>query len=518
VAAIYVLMDVYRFLMSEIIRPVWYMVIQPMIPGLFIMAFVLGLGTSPASATVACTPGTDCYGDCVRGPVGVTVGGVGYKNLTCSTKFTVGVPVDTLLRMVEDFEAPTMRNNQGVGGGAPYWGPWYDDGSGNSTADGICNRGDNSYWNRTYSNGVEGVIWASGQPSSPALGCPCTGFGFCTGMKTWDVTNRWGGNNFVAAAMVMTQPSDFSAEIGTIQPPTGAAGGGTGVFDGNATWGWRIQSGFNNTNGILGAKSFTASRTFGMTMALAYPNNSASSLIWNRPWKHNEWLPGGDGLIVFHNTFSFTSQSPFEHFIFFNPSGGDPDPVCQAALNAATKTLGDFECRDVIFNYRADTTRSLVNGLNAAPYNHTTDFPLGTWGCVRGLFENAGLTNTRIRIWFTGASGVEKQIIDISNMNTSFMPGVSGGVNGFSWDGYSNYAGDPEIATGLAQTTFRYEDNIHIRAGTPVSCAQIGFSSTGGGGSPPQAPTQLTYLVTLGIALGLVGLAVAAINSGLVRV
>jgi hypothetical protein len=41
------------------------------------------------------------------------------------------------------------------------------------------------------------------------------------------------------------------------------------------------------------------------------------------------------------------------------------------------------------------------------------------------------------------------------------------------------------------QLNFRYEDNMHVTAGMPVSCAQIGFVGAGGGGPAPSAPTGL---------------------------
>ena len=61
---------------------------------------------------------------------------------------------------------------------------------------------------------------------------------------------------------------------------------------------------------------------------------------------------------------------------------------------------------------------------------------------------------------------------------------------GLTWNAYANAnQGDAGI-TPTTGTTFRYEDNIHIRAGAPVSCAQIGFG-TQAQQPPPNAPSNL---------------------------
>ena len=82
-------------------------------------------------------------------------------------------------------------------------------------------------------------------------------------------------------------------------------------------------------------------------------------------------------------------------------------------------------------------------------------------------------------------AGVEQTIVDISNMNTLSM--VPGGYNGFEFNNYANtnQGGGPIPST---QTSFRYEDNIHIRAGAPVSCSQIGFGSSIGPSTGPSTP------------------------------
>jgi hypothetical protein len=134
---------------------------------------------------------------------------------------------------------------------------------------------------------------------------------------------------------------------------------------------------------------------------------------------------------------------------------------------------------------------------SSADYVQSKHWPFGTWGCARGYFQNLGLSNTSIQIWFTGPDGVERAVIDVVNLDTrQFKVAVAGGYNRYYWD---NYANRNQTATKTTQTTFRYEDNVHIRAGAPVSCSQIGFGvvsaggGTGGGGAnvSPAAPTGL---------------------------
>jgi len=373
--------------------------------------------------------------------------------------------VDPQLLLCEDFEAPTLINDVGFGQGAPNYGPWYD-----HTGAGGCLRGINSYWTRHYGNGLDNALWPSGTPASPTHGCTCT-YGLCMD-GAWDASDRWQANSF--AVLGILQNSDFNVEVSSITRPTNTSSGTPGVFQGNASLGHRIMAGEPNAGSILGGKSWSAVRTFGITMAVAYPTNSGTSGIWGNPWKHNEWDPSGSGLFLFHNENSLNSQVPFEHFIFI--SGGMTEAQCIARVAAATKTAGVFSCvGDIYFSYNADPG-----------YSRATDWPFGTWGCVEGDFQNMGLSNSSIKIWFTGPAGVRKKIIDISGMNLTGTV-VSGGVSGFVWNNYSN--ANQGGGTPTTQTTFRYEDNVHIRAGAPVSCAQIGFASVSG--VPPAAPSSL---------------------------
>jgi len=429
------------------------------------LVMLLNVGTGHAAP---CTPGTDCYCDKVK---------------------TAGSPIfDANLLLCEDFEAPTLYKNQGVGNGAPYYGPWYDDLG--LTGD----RGHNSYWNRKYGNGVNSMLFNSGEPAGPTLGSLC-GFSACTGMKIWDPTNRWSANAYSPLAAIYTQASDFSAEIGTITPPRNAAGGGSGVFDGNANFVHRYPLG--SSSGIKGVASWATAFEVGMTMAVAYPNNATSSGIWgtssvSASVKHNEWNTvtspncGYDGLFIFYNQQSRNSW-PFAGFIgsFGDCAGsGGISPAYCAQVVAIVGTAGCGGGSTAI-QWQADTTL----------YQQTRDWPEGSWGCVRGHMSGIGTTSSRHRVWFTPTAGpnagIELLIVDFTyNDDAGSNIDNRQGYRGLSWNGYANTnQGGGYVPT--TQLTFRYEDNVHLRAGTPVSCSQIGFGGSGGGGTPPAAPTGL---------------------------
>jgi hypothetical protein len=283
----------------------------------------------------------------------------------------------------------------------------------------------------------------------------------------------------------MTQPSDFQAEDGTLSVPRNTAGGGSGVFDGNANWAHRIAPGA--ASGIVGEQRWAPIRTIGYTAAIAYASNSDTSGVWGgnggaaASWKHNEWAtvytPNGgfDGLFIFYNQNGPLTGRPFAGFI-----GSFQDRNCNPA--GITATLGVASC---------STDKSILAWNTPANYNQPTDWPFGTWGCVRGLIENAGLVNTRMRVWFQGpAMTSERLIIDIT-LDGTVMDNKQG-YNGMEWNAYSNTnAGTQYGYTPSTQLTFRYEDNVHVRTGPPVSCAQIGFVGAGGGGPTPNAPTGL---------------------------
>jgi hypothetical protein len=335
------------------------------------------------------------------------------------------------------------------------------------------NRGNNSYWNRKYGNGVSSFLFRSGEPASPTLGSPCT-FSLCTGAKVWERSDLWSANAYGPQLAIFTQSSDFSFELSSLAAPSNKAGGGSGVFDGNANLAYRIAPG--RTHGIAGEAQFASgTRNIGMTMAVAYPSNSLSSGIWGTSsipaaWKHNEWgtvynTSGGfDGLFIFYNQVGPRSGIPFAGFLgAFRDQG-------YTNCGSIVATVGNAQC--------------IGSGLgiywnSPGNYSQPTDWPFGTWGCVRGYLENAGLANMRMRIWFQGPSMTSERLIIDFTANGTQLDNRNGYSN-MKWNAYANtnQGGGYTPTTAL---TFRYEDNVHVRAGTPVSCAQIGFTGGGGG-------------------------------------
>ncbi len=99
---------------------------------------------------------------------------------------------------------------------------------------------------------------------------------------------------------------------------------------------------------------------------------------------------------------------PFWQFFFFN---GETQSGCNSKLSRANVRIGRAGCNDSQFWYEADP----------GVYSRSTDWPWGSWGCVRGHFQGLGTSNTRIKIWFTGPAGAEKLITDISGIDTTRM-------------------------------------------------------------------------------------------------
>lgn len=454
------------------------------------------------AAAASCTFGTDCLRECVLGTG---------NSAACAAK---GYPFNVSgILMVEDFECPTLRGgSQGVSqtAGAPCYGPPFANG-------GITNyRGNNGYWQAKYGTPTFCGSWAgsSGQPSpssAPAFGQQCT-LGIC-GFTVWHPTDLWNGNNpggttsctgaFLAP---MTQGSDFTSEVSALTIPTNTNTGTPGVFDGNASMGWRIQAGAGQHADLAGGVSFPGGvqRNFGYTGMHAYASNLGSTSILSTSWKHHEWLgpgvrqigSGGDGLVMFFNGSNLSgidARFPFLHFIFFGGFGED-QTSCQTHANSATKTVGTIACLSTA------TQHQPIAGTGTGQYDQATHWPLATWGCVRATFTNFGLSNSGVTITLTTpqTGNTERTILQISNWNLSATD-AGQGFDGFHWDPYAN-ANDCSINQGVCphpttQTTFRYDDNIVIKSGTPLTCAQIGYTGATGGGdtTPPAAPTNLHF-------------------------
>lgn len=425
-------------------------------------AAVMGLavhGLFPTDAVAAaCTPGVDCYCDRVKG--------------------------DSATLLCEDLEAPTLRLAAGVGNGPPFYGPWWDDTDNGPYSSGGF-RGANSYWHRKYGTGVSSFRTPAGAPVSPLNGAPCANqHGLC-GNSVWLAGDLNSTNGLSPQLAILSSDADFSAEVSTLGPPSNAAGGGDGVFDGNASLGFRIPAG--RTVGIAGEGVFSSAKHLGITYAVALPINHVSSGLSSGPydswWKWNEFAQVNtpntnlDGLAGFGYSPDVANanhpQFPFYGFIV--ESGG----CTSSTLRNMQANKGRAWCDSAGFRW-----------LGGTAYQFPRDWPLGTWACIRVDIDLSNPASARIvQSIQTSVLKTETTVVDISGLDFSNFS-AAGGWNAIKWNDYANTnQGFGGIPTSVL--TFRYEDNWHIRNGASVPCAQIGFGG-GGADAKPSAPTGLT--------------------------
>lgn len=427
--------------------------------GLSLAAVIAGVD---ARAGQTCTDGVDCYCDCVRG----ANRGDGFASAACATK---NVPVDSAVLMCEDFESRNLTENVGAGAGAPNFGPWYDV-TGSPSGVG---RGFNSYWTRTYGSVGSGCSWHRGEPANPQYGITC-GAANCFAQE-WSAGNPWGANQY--ACIDIMRNGEFDDELPTNPEPT-IPGGGSGVLDGRQSIAHRVPRGDGGgaesptTGGFHGTKSFGRVVTnIGITQAMAFPTNIEASRVMSAPWKFNEtsgndsgtgyegwpvgnsgvgWLAGGTRLF------------PFAGYVWT-----DNTPACEALDDESRALVGQKQCNHSL---------GLHFGPNLADYDQPRDFPFGTWGCIQSHFYDMNTSNAKMKIWYNG-----KLIVDLDRLDGAKL--LNPGYNAYHFNHYANYNQHPGAAT--TQVTYRYEDNVHLRQGAPVSCQQIGFTSL----APATPPT-----------------------------
>ena len=86
-----------------------------------------------------------------------------------------------------------------------------------------------------------------------------------------------------------------------------------------------------------------------------------------------------------------------------------------------------------------------------------------------------GTSNMTIKLWHNG-----RLIFHLANFDANAAFAVDYYTD-FKWNTYSNM----NQSSATSRTTYRYEDNVHIREGEPVSCDQIGYAT---GSTPPPPP------------------------------
>lgn len=386
----------------------------------------------------ACTDGVDCYCDTVS---------------------------DGSLLLCEDYEHVSFYDET-----APNWVSTAGNGAGD--------RGLGSKWNQLYGNGEFNTVFRNNEPNaSPRIGVKCSPSAsvcgtreYCSAAQGFEVdgggSDCWEGNQY--AAIDIQRSGDFDAEVGTLTL-TGGTGATSDIGAGNQHLAYRTpQSGGGTSSreaaGIVGHKSWTSVTELGVTMLVAYASNIGSVSLIDDYYKHDEygdypyseyWISGnlapGESNRVF----------PFRPFMFTD-SASD----CTAALSTATVNVGHAECNSYQFTYNA------TFGTGVGQYSQSADWPFGTWGCVQAHIVGMGTTDTDIEIKFNGET-----IIDIDGIDGTKLTNQDYGDVYFN--NYSNANQDPDCndtcESETTETTYRYQDNVHIRNGAPVSCAAIGF-------------------------------------------
>lgn len=382
--------------------------------GLLAMIAAFASGAAPYARAVTCSDGVDCYCDRVKNPSNVAY--------------------DRSLIYCEDFEDPAYYND------VP--GAWYRSPSSNPGF-----RGGASRWLEIYHNTSEGN-WRQGQPSNPTRGSTCS-YNVC-GPSEWRKDDLWQGNS--VAALDVQAVGEHDDEIAGLTLNQG--------HDGNRWMAWRIAP--NKTAGIMGEIRFASTTEIGFTALVAYSSNLATAVgsgDWGgdfirQPWKHEEW---GQNLSTLFMGNVGAGGAPFSPAIFHKSQ-----TACEALVANANVTVGRIACNDAALQIGADFRRS-------------TQWPLGTWACVRGHIKGMNSTNGSMDIWFN-----DRKIFSMTNANFAATLRDNSFSN-FSPNHYFNGNTGLWYATASVETFYRYSDNVHVRSGPPAACTDIANP----GGSPP---------------------------------
>lgn len=412
--------------------------------GLALLVSGAGLTGAPSASAATCTDGVNCYCDTVS---------------------------DTKLLMCEDFEAKDYYENTSADWAA--------------TASGSGNRGDQSRWGSLYGNGGSGSLFRSSDPS-PRI-APSCGYPDCTGMREYCSTAQgnvvdgrgadcWGPGANNNAHLDVQRAGDFRAEVSSLSL-SGGRGETSDVGGGRQHLALRIAPGM--TAGIMGSTRFTQVTEVGITMALAYSSNTGSTNILKAPWKHDEWYGSTSGNGYWeHWNLGITgsaglSQFPYSPFMFTSSQS-----ACSTALSRASILVGTAQCSSV----------ALQMGASSAVYSQSRDFPFGTWGCHQAHISGMGTSSMTLKIWHNGNLVFHLANFDgrsaLKNQNYS----------GFYWNSYSN-ANQGQGAIPTTATSYRYQDNMHVRNGPPVACSAIGFDGTPSPSDPPPTGLQAPILL-----------------------
>lgn len=376
---------------------------------------------------------------------------------------------DTLGLGCEDFEDPGYYLNTSN--------DWAEATSGDPT-----NRGSDSSWTIRYGS-FQGSQWKSTDPTPRVP--PTCGYSICSGAKgdycSADQGNLvdgagsdcWGPGINSGACIDIQRGNDVFAENGSLTL-TGGTGTNASIGAGNAHFAERIAP--SNTCGFTGTFTFPRNVTeVGITQMIALSSNMFTMSVspYDGPFKHHEWSGNGDSNGSEEHWYmgkigaGGTSQNPYRPVIFTGSKAN-----CDAMIASATVHVGyphsapAFVCPsgDVKALYAADETL----------FSQATDFPAGQWTCQRAWFSGMGTTNAEMKIWHMNPAGTERLIFHASGMDGTYL--VNQYYRRFKYDSYTNLNDSGQSSTPTTETAFRYNDNIHVREGVPVSCATIGFA------------------------------------------
>lgn len=348
-------------------------------------------------------------------------------------------------------------------------------------------RGVDSEWRVKYGN-ADGNLWTSGsEPFSPYLGNACGYSSGCTGTKEYcsaaqgaltgaGVEDCWGPGTNDGARVDIQRSGDFDAEFGSITL-SGGTGATADVGAGNQHLAYRIPAG--STNGNTGGESWTATTDLGLTELVAYSSNVLTTGILAFPWKHDEYgnCPYCESFPIGNTGYDENESTtfPFNSFFFGDidvppeqapcRDEGFTQATCEAELADATKNVGRFKCNTAGLQYGP------TPGTGDGEYQQSTDWPAGTWACVRAHVTGMGTTDMEVKIWHN-----DELIVHLDNFDSLAADICNRNYDEMIWNAYSN--ANQSGGTPTTAMTYRYQDNIVLTSGPPATCAQIGFDTS----------------------------------------
>ena len=235
--------------------------------------------------------------------------------------------------------------------------------------------------------------------------------------------------------------------------PNDCEGGDTDcVFGGGHSLGFRHRPGINGgTNGR--ARFGERVRDFGYTIALRYSPNYLA--------------PGDPGLSGPQVAEKFDEFGDNKHALMgaSNSNAGRNHPWSGTVLT--TNPAPEYDT--TLGSTHITSTGKYKMSPATSEYQWKRDFDVAQWGCFQMQVDNWGLSNMRLRYWFNGTL-VYDGTLDATNLQQGRD---QNGIDSFVWNSYRNDGyGGPDIAV-------RYEDNVVVANGAPVSCAVIGFEEVG---------------------------------------